>query len=288
MGRLLDRLRSLEAPPGWRVEIVAGLAPSSDNTREILEQYGVRIACTGLLGAAAARNAAIRTAQGVLLYFIDADAVPAADDFLKRLVARAVEAGVFGALGGPVLLAPEQRWNPVAVADHHACWFNWTSRRQTCVSRIFQPGVNLAIPRQVLDAAGGFDERLLVLEDFEVQERIRRMGLPTFFVQDLPVCHRARGTPWSSWRHSWQWGYVFRDTFLKGAKDQKWRYIDRPRLFWLNLPRVFLRRVRLVLRQSWQVSKGETVYCFPFLLATILAWSVAVVVGRSPPGDGAA
>jgi GT2 family glycosyltransferase len=133
----------------------------------------------------------------------------------------------------------------------------------------------------VFEAVGGFDERIRVLEDWELQERVKRRGWPLYFRADLPVIHRDRGTPAASWRHSWYWGTTYRETFLKVAQPH-WPWLHRPGLFWLNLPRLFQHRVRLVVRQAWAVSRRDTLICFPFLLATILAWALSVCVARRP------
>lgn len=283
IGRLIDRLRSLRKPSGMDLEIIAGYTPSRDNTLEILQEKGVTIAHSEPRGPGTARNAAVKVSTGAYLYFIDADAWPLHEDFLVRVMRIWQSLGTFGCFGGPILLDTRQRGNPVAVADHFACWFNWTAERASCQSSLPQPTVSLAITRTLFDRLGGFDPSLCVLEDFEFQQRILERGLPINFCADIPVCHRARGTPWASWRHSWRWGLPYREVYLRYAQNQKWRFIDDRRLFWLNLPRMFLRRVRLVLRGSWRVSKWQTLYCFPFLLATIFAWALAVVVGEKHP-----
>ena len=262
------------------VEIIAGYYRSRDNTLEILRDKAVPVARTEQPGPGVGRDAAVRLSKGEFLYFIDADTSPVHDDFLVRMMHIWESAGTSGCFGGPILLEPRYRRNPVAVADHFACWFNWTSERGSCETKLPQPTVSLAMTRSLFDSLGGFDPALRVLEDFELQRRVVERGLPISFRVEIPVYHAPRRTLWSSWRHNWWWGLPFRDTYLKHTRGQKWRFIDDRRLFWLNLPRVFLRRVRLVLRQSLRVSKWQTLYCFPFLLATIFAWSLAVVVDK--------
>ena len=283
IGRLIDRLRSLQKPPGMDIEIIAGYSPSRDNTLEILREKRVTIAHSGDPGPGPGRNAGVKLSKGEILYFIDADTYPVHDDFLRRMMRIWEAVGPCGCFGGPILLARDQRWNPVAVADHFACWFNWTIERGSCRSTIPQPTVSLAITRRLLDTLGGFDPAFRVLEDFELQRRILEWNLPINFCVEIAVYHRARGSPWKSWRHSWWWGLPYREAYLKHATDQKWLFIADKSVFWLNLPWMFLRRLRLVLRQSWRVSKLQTVYCFPFLLATIFVWALAVVVSTGQP-----
>ena len=286
---LLDRLQSLAPPRGWTTEIIAGYTASKDDTLEVLTGKGVKVVVSDEIGPGPARNFAARHARGSLLYFIDADACPVGDDFLIRLVGYARRLKRFGAFGGPILLDPGQRWNPIAVADHLVCWFNWGADRPSGRSALFQPTVSLVMARAVFEAIGGFDPGLRVLEDYELHQRLARRGLPTYYVQPFAVTHRARDTLPRSWRHGWYWGGPFREVFLTNYRGGKLPYAIGSKLFWLNLPRLYLIRMRLVLASAWRVSKWQTCFCFPFMAALILAWSLAVIFGEGhhPPQEPA-
>lgn len=280
---LLDALARQQPIPGWSVEIIAGYTPSSDDTLGILQSRGISVANSDVLGPSAARNAAARLAHGTLLYFIDADAAPIGDDFLRRLVRTALQLGRIGRLGGfggPILLDPAQERNLIAAADHFACWFNWGEKRPNQRTALFQPTVSLAMPRAVYAALGGFDESITVLEDFELQARMLARGLKLYFVNDLRVTHRARGTLLKSWRHSWSWGVPYRANYLAKAGGRELRYSVHSSLFAVNLPFVFARRMRLVMASARQVSEQRARLAWPFVAATIFAWALGVVVGK--------
>lgn len=288
---LLDSLYRQARPPGWTVEIVAGYTASRDDTLRILRERAVSIAESPVPGPSAARNAAVRKSTGTLLYFIDADAAPVGDDFLVRLVraaARLDKLGRLGAFGGPILLDPTQRRNPVAVADHFACWFNWSDQRPTQQSRLFQPTVSLAMPRAVYRALGGFDESILILEDFELQARLMARGFRLYFVNELQVVHRARGSPPKSWRHSWSWGAPYQANYFAKAGGRELRFPLGSRLFPLNLPFIFARRMKLVMRAARRVSNRQALLVSPLIAATVFAWALAVVVGDRRKGKAGA
>jgi GT2 family glycosyltransferase len=279
---LLDALARQKQPPGWEVEIVAGYTASRDDTLAILERHGVTVAESAVPGPSAGRNMAVRKARGTLLYFIDADAAPLGDDFFVRLVAIAgqlEQRGRLGGFGGPILLHPKQSRNPIALADHFACWFNWTDKRPSQSTRLFQPTVSMAMPRAVYQALGGFDEDILILEDFELQARMQARGLRLYFINELRVLHRARDTLARSWRHSWSWGTPYQANYLARTGGRELRFPLGSPLFFLNLPFIFARRMKLVMRAARQVSPRGSLLVSPLIAATVFAWALAVVIG---------
>ncbi|MGB8274300.1 MAG: glycosyltransferase [Alphaproteobacteria bacterium] len=280
---LLRRLKALAPPEGWGVEIIAGYTDSRDHTLDVLKAHGVEVVTSTVPGPGAARNAAAARAKGQLLYFIDADACPVGEDFLARLIGIARRLGRFGAFGGPILLDPSQRRNPIALGDHWACWFFWQQVRPSQRTILFQPTVSLVMWRRVFEAFRGFNPALRVLEDAELQERLLARNLPIYFVQGFAVTHQARGGLWRSWRHSWYWGGPFRSEILAKGRSHKLRYPVGSPLFWLNLPKIFRQRMRRILKVAWPHAKREIRFCFPFLAATVFVWALGAVLGRDQP-----
>lgn len=283
---LLDDLLSLEMPPGWEVEIIASYTESHDDTLKILESRPIKIVRCTTIGCSAARNVGVLEATGSLLHFIDADARPVGDDFFVRLIRAAEELErdeKFGAFGGPILLDRSQRRSPIAQADHFACWFNWSAFRKSQKSRLFQPTVSLIVPRSVFESLGGFDPGLRVLEDFDFHQRAMAAGFNVYFVQECAVTHRARDTILLSWRHSWYWGTPYRSAYVEKVGDATRGIPPDSKWYWLNLPAIFLRRMRLVIRSARRVSIGWTLVSLPFIAITVFSWSLASVVGREQP-----
>jgi glycosyltransferase involved in cell wall biosynthesis len=286
---LVDDLLKLQTPTGWESEIIAGYSESHDDTLRILEDRGIKVVTSSTIGPGAARNAAVEEATGTYLYFIDSDARPVGEDFFFRLISAASrldDAGQFGGVGGPILLSPSQRRNPIAQADHFACWFNWSNERADEDTLLFQPTVSLLMPRSVFDLVGGFDPKIRVLEDFEMQQRVLGAGRKLYFSQDIAVSHKARDTLLKSWRHSWYWGSPFRSAYFDQVPDSRLFFSVDSRWFWLNLPFIFLRRLRLVLRSASSVSTWRTLLVLPFIAATVFSWALATVLGGGqPPSD---
>jgi len=290
LDKLLSNLVAQPHPAGWEVEIICVDNASTDATPEIISRHGARYLREERLGPSYARNLGAAAAGGELLWFIDADAVPAREDFLIELVGRAAELGDFGGIGGPILLPDEQARNPVAFADHMACWSAWHARRPTGVST-FQP-TSLVVRRTVFDEAGGFDPRLRVLEDWDLQQRLvhsreRLEGAaapprPLWFVQSLPVAHFARPNVLRSLRHSWYWGLPSRTGWLlRDGVDV--RSLERPLVRWLAWPRLLWHRARHPLRIGWRTSRRSALLSAPFLMLTLAVWTTAVIVGQGQP-----
>ena len=283
---LLDCILELSTPPGWKKEIVASYTESNDDTLNVLESRAIKIVRSETPGPSAARNAGVRIATGSIYYFIDADARPVGDDFLVRLIHSVEELGSqesFAGFGGPILLDPSQSHNPIAQADHFACWFNWSELRRNQRTTLFQPSVSLVMTRQVFESLGGFDERIRVLEDFDLHQRALSAGYSFYFVQDFAVTHRARGTLLKSWRHSWYWGAPYRSAYFEKVRDTKLKIPLDSKWFWLNLPAVFFRRMRLVLRSARRISVWRTLISLPFIAWTVFSWSLAAVLGGGQP-----
>lgn len=284
LGRLLDKLREQATPPDWQVEVIVVDNGSTDHTATVIKASPFTYAPCTELGSGAARNAGVAASRGSLLYFMDADTLPGSNEQFVAVVdiASRIGPGRFGAFGGVVVIPPNQRWNPIAIADHWACWFNWHPVRPPERTNLFQPGLSLVATRRAFDAVGGFDNSLTVMQDMEFQHRLMKRGFAIYFTPRLVVMHEARGSLWRSWRHSWSWGGPFRERYLPTAPDYGLKYpLGHPRFF-RNLVPLFRRRFRMVTRIARANARWQLVYCYPFLAATIFAWAYAVVRGREP------
>jgi GT2 family glycosyltransferase len=283
--RLLDNLKAQKTPPGWAVEIIVAENKSTDNTLDVIRQSGVRYVICETLGAGAARNAGARAARGHLFYFIDADSCPVQDDHLIVLVSVAARIRPFGTFGGPILLPSRQRWNPVATADHWACWFNWHPKRPPQKTMLFQPAASLVATRAAFNAVGGFNPEIMIFQDMEFQHRVLRAGFSIFFAPRLTITHEARGSLWRTCLHSWTWGGPFRTRYLTDVTNYPLKYPLGHERFARNLPTLYSRRMKLVTRAAWANSKFQTCYAYPFLALTVLVWTMGVIWGpdRRPP-----
>ena len=289
---LLASLERQIQPEGWDVEIICVDNNSTDETPDVIRQHDVVYLLETRLGPSIARNTGVAASAGELIWFIDADAYPLGNDFLCHVIDTADDLGDFGGFGGPILLPESQKNNLIAFADHMACWSAWNVARPTQHSG-FQP-TSIIIRREVFEAVGGYNTDLRVLEDWDLQLRIEKSrqqtegpdapSRPIWFVQSLGVAHCARSSLMRTLKHSWYWGLPSREGWL-GRSGSSVKKLERPYLRWLGMPGLFLGRLLHPLKTGWKVSRIRAILSLPFLLLTLLVWTVAVIVGKGQPDD---
>jgi len=291
LDELLGTLTGLPAPEGWDVEIICVDNNSDDGiTPGIIASHDVTGLCEKRLGPSHARNTGARASRGELLFFIDADANVVHEDMFTRIVDKAEELGEFAFFGGPILLPPKQMNNPIAFADHMACWSGWAANRYEGES-VFQPTACI-IQRKWFEKVGGFRSDIRVLEDWDLQTRLCEAPdegaeppkLSGWFFNSVPVYHSARSSLFRTLKHSWYWGLPSRDAWLQ-PRPGHFEHLTTPVRRWLYLPLLFRMRMHDPLRCGWRVSKVRAILSLPFLALTVLVWTVAVIVGKGQPGD---
>jgi glycosyltransferase involved in cell wall biosynthesis len=183
-------LLALDFAPERR-EIVVVDNGSTDRTRALLGQFGeaIRVLSEPVRGSAAARNRGIREARGALVAFTDADCT-VGEQWLAALLPRLEDTAV-GIAGGPIL--SRRPCNRVelfgeSIHDHRAA-----------LERLDPPyaiAMNWASRREVLLAAGLFDETLLRGQDVDLAWRLHAAGYRLVYEERGRVYHRNERTPW--------------------------------------------------------------------------------------------
>ncbi|MCI1187056.1 TIGR04283 family arsenosugar biosynthesis glycosyltransferase [Hymenobacter sp. DH14] len=179
IGRLVAELRSY-AP---QAQVLVVDANSPDGTAEAARQAGATVLPAPKPGRAAQMNHGAAHATGELLYFVHAD-VSMHPDFVATItqaVADGYPAGCYRFQfdsGHPLL-----RIN------------SYGTRFKGIMSR--GGDQTLFITRALFEQLGGFNERFVIMEDFEIIQRIRRAA--RFFIAPHAVTVSARKYKTNSW-----------------------------------------------------------------------------------------
>ncbi|NVO31786.1 TIGR04283 family arsenosugar biosynthesis glycosyltransferase [Hymenobacter lapidiphilus] len=161
IGRLLAHLRTIIGPDA-AVEIVVADGGSTDETVAEAAAHGARVVQCPRRGRAAQLNHGAAHATGQLLYFLHADSLPPATLLpdLRAAVASGAAAGCYR------LRFDEPHWFLVANA-----WFTRFN-----FNGIRYGDQSLFVRREVFEQAGGYREKLQLLEDQEIVGRLRQHG----------------------------------------------------------------------------------------------------------------
>ena len=186
IGPLLDSLLNLDYP---EYEVIIVNDGSTDRTKEIVEQFPVRLINQPNRGASAARDAGLRVASGDVVAYVDSD-VTVTPDWLKQIMRPFSDATVAATTGQTVFLRSQKCASWLRSMDIE----RRNTRRKT-YTRLAN-GPNAAFRRDILLEVGGFDPRWYHAEDTEVSYRIWELGHRIQYVPEAVVHH----VPEEDWR----------------------------------------------------------------------------------------
>jgi rhamnosyltransferase len=191
LARILDSLARQESAHTF--EVVAFDSGSTDGTRELLDQEGVRVVevdpATFDWGRLRQRMFA-ETAAPILVN-LSQDAVPARTDWLERLAAPLSDPAV-GAVSGPSHPDPERSFRQFQWEKNGYFYFTREIRKFTARYGRGLSFANTAVPRRVWEALGIAPQA--TGEDFQFQMKLVGAGYRIAFPDDAPVLHHHNYT----------------------------------------------------------------------------------------------
>jgi succinoglycan biosynthesis protein ExoA len=197
-----------EYPGGF--ELVLALGPSRDRTDEIARELAaaddrVTVVPNPSGQIATAMNAAVRTARHDIITRIDAHSM-LPDGYLRTAVRVLMETGAADVGGWMAAegITPFQRavaWAMTSPFGMGAA-ANHTSGEAGPADTVYL-GV---YRRPAIEKVGGYDETMLIAEDWELNYRIRAAGGLIWFTPDLKVTYRPRATLGALARQQFRYG----------------------------------------------------------------------------------
>lgn len=195
---IADTIRSALAQTWPRKEIVVVDDGSSDATLQIAQRFAspmLRVVTQPNQGAAAARNTAFAQCQGDYIQWLDADDLLAPDKIERQLAARSrckAERPLFSCAWGRFIKRPgKARFVPSPL------WCNlspqeWLLRKME--SDVFMQTTAWLVSRELTEAAGPWDTRLLSDDDGEYFSRVMLASDEVHFVPDARAYYRTTGS----------------------------------------------------------------------------------------------
>ncbi|MCW3797365.1 glycosyltransferase [Sphingomonas sp. BN140010] len=238
LGRLLHSLQVADPDPSFRsVEVVVVDNGSSDDTRGTVASFAdARYVHEPRAGLNFGRNAALRTATGDLLAYLDDDVV--VDRKWLGGLARAwrsrPDAGGFTGLALPYRLSTEAQVLFEQRGGFGRGFSRIEFRSESYANPLFPVGAgsvgagcNMAFDRQLLLDLGGFDEALDTGAplpgggDLDIFYRVLRSGRPMIYEPDYAVYHEHREGMAELKRQYWSWGLGLMAFLAKSGRTDR-------------------------------------------------------------------
>jgi cellulose synthase/poly-beta-1,6-N-acetylglucosamine synthase-like glycosyltransferase len=200
-------LEAIEAQSLKPEEVILVDNNSKDNSNEIVKKFindknGRYISCREKkIGPASARNAGIEESKKDVIVFTDADCIP--DENWLETISKEFEDPDVCAVAGKI-----EGYVGKSLLEKFHSLFTLQSPQNTFLFNEFTlvnggfPAANFAVRKEILNAIGGFDEKLLVGEDYDLCARIYKAGFVIKFVGSAIVHHLHRSSIKSTWKQS--------------------------------------------------------------------------------------
>lgn len=191
IGERLDNALALDYPAD-RLEVVVSLDGSTDGTRAIAQQRGVRILDNPRAGKTAAQNAAVAATQSDLIAFSDANSLWA-PDALRRLVAPFADPDVGYVCGRLALVDPESGATVEGTYWRMELWLRAQESRLDSITA--GNGAIYAVRRAAYVALSAAHSH-----DIGLPFRLRRAGLLALYEPSAVATEPAAPTTAAEWQ----------------------------------------------------------------------------------------
>lgn len=288
IGECLESLLPQDYPD---YEVIVVDDGSTDNTPEVVRRYPVKLITNPHLGISAARNAAIKKAEGDIIITMDSD-LKVPGDLISRMVKE--------------LLSEEKRgvvmsWWDISNPDNLVASLIFRGY-EFYIDKLDEPnffwGYCFAIKKKIFNEVGYFDESLPLVEDVDLAYRLVYAGYTIKILKDVRVRHYFRD---NLFKHLQRHFKTARHKFLYVCSAGRFtdhrgsppEYVKLalhsltllsivlipwyPLVFIILLVLSLLSHLRITI---WSMKKGfKYILMMPFEFITKMAWALGVIQG---------
>ena len=186
IGELLDSIAKFANFEETEVVVVDG--GSTDKTIDVISHNPFVKLVVSQSNISRGRNLGVENSQGEIIVFTDADCL-VDEDWIKNILKYFEKDPKIGVVGGPYLPLNQHK----LIAQYLAAYVNTYFPADSGFVAYQSIGTgNAAYRRTAIEEAGGFDERLDIGEDIDLNLRISNLGYKLFFAKDVKVYHKYR------------------------------------------------------------------------------------------------
>jgi len=216
------------------LEVIIADGMSTDGTREKIAEFAeavpelrISVIDNPERKRPTALNLAIQEASGDYILRMDAHSFPH-PDYIKYCL-RALEAGKGDNVGGVILPKPaDESWiaRAIAVAAGHPLAVGDAGYRTGSSAREVDTVPFGAFHRTLIDRIGGFDETLLINEDYEFNVRVRQSGGVIWLDPAIRATYTSRRTLAELAVQYWNYGFWKLRMLLRYPETMRWRQLS--------------------------------------------------------------
>lgn len=219
--------------PLSELEVIISDGRSTDNTKEKIAEFtgsvpelNLKVIDNPARTRSSALNLAIRASRGEYILRMDAHSYPH-PDYIKNCI-RALIDEKGDNVGGVIDVIPaNQGWvaQSIAIAAAHPLGVGDASYRVGSSAREVDTVAFGAFHRSLIDQIGGFDETLMINEDYEFNVRVRKSGGVVWLDPTIQVSYQSRRSFQELATQYWNYGYWKLRMLLRYPETIRWRQL---------------------------------------------------------------